>query len=469
MDASWRIYRGQLPYIDFIYFTGPIHLYVSAVFVSLLGFGKNAILAHLVTVSSVIIILTYLIGKRLASRQAALFSAALTAACFYWPISHPWYDQTAHFWGIIAISTILLTQGTENSARIRQAGFLCGFLCVLSFFTKSNVGAFYLAAFSFIMLGMPARRALVPWYVVGILAGLLINLMIIRSPSLYYEQAFTDYGLKHVKRLSNLPTLKDWLTSGYLGMVLIALGSVIIQKNKCWWQIIFFFAALTVAILSSMSGSMIREANIPLQGVLMALLFMLVSQPVASNWEWAKKVLQTASYLICIFLTIIAVRYGLELKVWTYIGKSPLGQYAIKTGGMRGWMCDQKTGENLDDLVKYINKQIPKHDTLLVLTNLQILYALTGRDSFRHVPFIFTQGEVPALGKQMETVRNHIMAHPPDWVITHTDYTFSNTLLIQYLDLFDFLHERYVPVEKWGIYLMLRKKPDTLSKIELAN
>ena len=50
LDASWRVFKGQTPYVDFIYTTGPLHIYMNAFFFTLFGFGKKAILAHLIAV-----------------------------------------------------------------------------------------------------------------------------------------------------------------------------------------------------------------------------------------------------------------------------------------------------------------------------------------------------------------------------------------------------------------------------------
>jgi len=44
-DASWRVYSGQKPYVDFMFVSGPVHLYLNAFFFFLFGIGKNAFLA----------------------------------------------------------------------------------------------------------------------------------------------------------------------------------------------------------------------------------------------------------------------------------------------------------------------------------------------------------------------------------------------------------------------------------------
>jgi len=97
LDASWRVFCGQAPYADFIFITGPVHLWMNAFFFVLFGFGKTAVLAHLVAVHSIVILCTFFIAARFAPPWTAILAAALSTVCFYWPVSHPWYDQSAHF------------------------------------------------------------------------------------------------------------------------------------------------------------------------------------------------------------------------------------------------------------------------------------------------------------------------------------------------------------------------------------
>ena len=123
-------------------------------------------------------------------------------------------------------------------------------------------------------------------------------------------------------------------------------------------------------------------------------------------------------------------------------------------------MAPKETGEALDAAVIWINKNIPKNESLLVLTDLQVLYPLTGRDSYRGVPFIFAAGELPGLGKQLEQVRNHILTYPPDWIITHRIPLASHKVraIVSYLGLKEFILNSYVHAQIYNQYVILRRK-----------
>lgn len=463
LDAAWRVYQGQLPYRDFIYFSGPIHLYIHTLFFLLFGFGKAAILAHLITLSSIVIAVIYTIVRKNAPVAAATVSALLTGIAFYWPISHPWYDESAHWFGILAIGAVFLIKPASKKREAGIAGVTCGVLCMFSFFTKTNIGTLYILAFFFILLTMDSPKWRIGWYGIGLCVSFMLNLAIIRVPGLYYEQAFVDFGLINVHRFSDMFKPRSWLDGNYWIMAVLTTATFVLNKNKAIFPFVTFWSILIVAAGSAISASMIREANIPLQGVLMGLTFVnLYQNPANSGIRKVQQALLGLAFICSFMLILIGVYYGLILKVWTYIGKPPAGNYALKAPVLRGWMCDRETGQDLDKIVEFVNRNVPKTETLLILSDLQILNALTGRNGYRGVPFIFTQGKVPTPGKQLEKVRNQIMQNPPDWVLTHIGDSFSITYLIQYLDLFDFLHEHYTPFQKWQGYIMLRKKPAVL-------
>jgi len=147
MDSSWRIFNGQLPYIDFHFLTGPVHLYLSLFFYALFGFSKLGVLMHLLTIHSIVIVLTFLMARRFTPRWTSCLVTLLTMTCFYWPVSHPWYDQSAHFFGIIGLSAIIFTYPFQNRRAAFWTGVLTGVMAILSFMTKANIGFAYGALF----------------------------------------------------------------------------------------------------------------------------------------------------------------------------------------------------------------------------------------------------------------------------------------------------------------------------------
>jgi len=159
--------------------------------------------------------------------------------------------------------------------------------------------------------------------------------------------------------------------------------------------------------------------------------------------------------IMVVVLTVISVRYGLQLKVWTYNDKNPAGDYVLQSEPLRGWRCHRNIGVPLDQLTRFIKTYVPKDETLLNLTDLYIIYALTGRDSFRGVPPFFFGNAFPAPGPQLEQVRAHILKNPPDWLIVHFS-TFRNELM--FLRMQDLVMESYAPVIRTGFYVLLRRK-----------
>ena len=83
LDASWRVSNGQRPYLDFIYHAGPVHLYLNAFFFKIFSFGKTALLAHLITVQSIVISAVFLALWRNVSFPITVLVTLLTGPAFY--------------------------------------------------------------------------------------------------------------------------------------------------------------------------------------------------------------------------------------------------------------------------------------------------------------------------------------------------------------------------------------------------
>ena len=158
-DASWRVYKGQKPYIDFIFISGPIYLYVNALFFCLFGVGKAAILAHILTTHSLVIVFAFVVSRKYLSFLESMLATILTTISFYWPISFPWYDQLAHFWGICAISTLLLKMPLSESRDTFKVYVFFGIMAALSFMTKTNIGGLYVTLLFLVALRENRRMA----------------------------------------------------------------------------------------------------------------------------------------------------------------------------------------------------------------------------------------------------------------------------------------------------------------------
>ncbi|PIQ85468.1 MAG: hypothetical protein COV74_08235 [Candidatus Omnitrophica bacterium CG11_big_fil_rev_8_21_14_0_20_45_26] len=463
LDGGWRVYKGQIPYIDFMYFTGPIHLYLQAFFFQIFNFSKEAILAHLIAISSLVTFATFLLSRHFVSTLQTLLVTLLTATCFYWPISHPWYDQTAHLWGILATVLLVLSLKEGDSGRNNGTSFFIGILTGLSFLSKSNIGLAYIFIFT-ITFFFTCNKKICLMYLVGTISTVLIILLLLGVPDKYFNQAFLNYAFVQStffqkRRLLYILTPISWFRNYYwlIGLIVIwACKKHVLQFKR---ELFIFVGILFVGVFSILTGSMLRDANVPLWGLACALGFILISKvaPKIKSKEKHdfKRGVIWLSVLTSLFI-LKSIVYGLELKVWSYSG-SPFGDYPLKTKALQGWMFQKEDGEDIDIIVQFL-KQVPKEEQVLVLSDLQIIYALSGRDSYKGVPFMFSEKDIPAPGEQLETVRQHIIDNPPDWIITHRFKRFQVTFIIQYLRLRDWVVQNYEPVQKWNNYAILKRK-----------
>jgi 4-amino-4-deoxy-L-arabinose transferase-like glycosyltransferase len=186
LDGGWRVLNGQRPYIDFLYFSGPLHLYVTALFFKLFGFGKPAILLHTITIHSLVIILNFIIARRYLRLGLSILVTLLTTACFTWPISFPWHDQLAYFWGILALAIFIRPRWEEG--RLAGPSFFCGLLVTLSWLSKMNIGTAFAVMFAVTLLSAPARWRNLLSYGIGISLGVVLSLFLIHDPGIFFEQ-----------------------------------------------------------------------------------------------------------------------------------------------------------------------------------------------------------------------------------------------------------------------------------------
>jgi len=204
---------------------------------------------------------------------------------------------------------------------------------------------------------------------------------------------------------------------------------------------------------------MIKPANNFLWGIQMSLAFLLLEELKAVSAIRIYRTLRAALILLTVFLTIIAVQYGIELKTWTYFLKKSEGNYYLKSEPLKGWKFYRGQGVPLDNLVEYIKKNIPANESILNLTDMYIVNALTGRDSYRGVPFMFhiVHEHLPRKGKQAEQVRQNILNHLPDWIVWNFEPPMFGIPLLEYLNIKDEIQSAYTPVKRWGRYLLLKR------------
>lgn len=464
LDASWRVLTGQKPYIDFQFLSGPIHLYMNALFFLFFGFGKSAILAHLITVNSIVIVSTFLAARRFLPLLPTFLCTLLSSICFYGPISFPWYDQSAQLWGIIALTVLILKLPLEDPKNACRIGFLTGILTVLSFMTKSNLGAGYGAIFFLTFLCVRTRWKALAGYAAGLSLATIAMLAVIGSPTKYIDQAFLafDIPVQRLRRFLPLLFIPTWFADYYWLTALLVYLNVRSHLKSLRAIFTIFVGVFLLSIFASWTGSMKSTANIPLMGIYITLAFILIAQTGKQSEGKRMRTFHSASKWamigLAIFLIFTSAKRSLALDAWTYGNLDPFGNYAMQSAPIRGWMAHKQTGEAVDALTEFIKKNVPKNQSLLILTDLQILYPLTERESYKGVSFIFTVNEVPPPGKRVEELKNYILAHPPQWIVTHRNQNVISFVaaLIPYLGLEEFVTNFYYPVFITNDYVLLK-------------
>ena len=467
MDAGYRVYSGQDPYVDFFYTTGPVHLYMHAFFYLLFGFTKTAVLAHLLSVNALVVAVTFVLARRHLPLVHTLLLTTLSAVCFYGPTSHPWYDQNATFWLVLSILVVEILPPSPATRSGWVSAFLCGFLVGLSCLTKSNIGLMGGLAFLAFFAVQEQRRRLVPLYCSGGLACLALLIGSLASPSEFIFQTFFAYDYK--TRLGNIGRL--WLVLNFLPylqfLVLLAIvsglgGKAFIQEKL--GRIVLLAGLLLTSIFAAFSGSMLPYGNIPLLGIELTYLFLLVRDLPNDPVSPVQQRIRRTSNLVLIVLTSYWLLYSFhaasERYTWTWRPSNSINDYALQVESFRGWRCNRQIGEGVDRAVAYINDNVPEEDSLFVFPDATIVYGLTGRESFRKAPFLFHLEHIPPVGNAYADFRNHFLTSPPRWILLHDQtevYFFNTASLLQWLRLDQFIVENYEPVWEWGDFSLIRQ------------
>ncbi len=463
LDASWRVYRGQLPYIDFIYSVGPIHLYLNSLFFHIFGFGKTAILLHLIIVNSIVVVATFLLSHKKIPITLSALTAALTQVGFYWQFPHPWYDYTSYLWVILSLSILVRTLPFTSEKQAKWVSFSSGLLATFAFFTKTNIGIAYLPSIFVVLLLSDQKMVACLYYTAGILITTIAVIFLIRSPSLLLDNVFMGYGAMKVNQMGRLLFLPAWFKNLYwLPFVIVYFFVKPILKSHRAFYVLFNMSVLT-AIFSLNTGSIRWPHNIPLLGAIIGMALMLLyghrDAFLCSNRKWFFNLLLLVLVTGVVFKTSDVVKFSFQRALGDIEEQGfSKGDYQLRAEPLRGWRLGSSDGQLIDQMVEYIDQNIPRDQSLLILENLQILYCLTKRDSYRGVPFLFDLPELPARGEQLSRVRTSIINHPPKWLLisreqpANFDYDF-----LAYLELPPTLLSQYRRAKDWQAYALFKK------------
>ena len=330
---------------------------------------------------------------------------------------------------------------------------------MLSLKTKPSIGGAYGLLYFVCLLSQGWRWQALAGYIIGVTCiFFLINAFIESAHSL--EQTL-EYNIQMAqRRLHRLGVLKNWFVNFYWIPLLVVIGNVLVVRQKFSSLLVLFIGMYFLNIFSILSGGIIWQANIFLWGIFTALAFLVIysfKETYSKDWQrYLWKISNGFLFFMTVGLIVISARDGYHLKVWSYISVNPIGDYAIKTEPLKGWRSNPYQGMVLDESVKFLKSHMDDDDTLLVVTDMQILYALTGRDSYRGIQLIvFQKDHAPVPGQQVQEVKKKIQANLPDWIVTDAGGYIE---IMPYIGMAETIREKYEVAKNMGHYAILVKR-----------
>ncbi|MDP3920976.1 MAG: glycosyltransferase family 39 protein [Candidatus Omnitrophota bacterium] len=495
LDMAWRILRGQKIYVDFLYHNGPFFPYTMAFFMTVFGFGKTAILAHLLLTSSLNTILTFFILRKHTPLVVTLVLTALAMVSFHWAYPFPNYTHDAFVWGLLGVLVLSSRMPLQGATTAFGSGLLCGLIAVAAFMTKFNIGAIYGLTFILVLISSAERFSGIKGFVTGAVLMLLVSWIFIGDVNGFLNYNILPFmrGAVIAERSSALwASLPDWAERHYWLVAVVVLAGVWTHLLKMSQWIVLFLGAVMCAMFTHRTNSL--SPLIILPNVLGFILFYRLS--VAAMPGIRALIFRTMFGALVIITGVQIIPFARYIATDIFhdnVGKSTLilegypgsadpetlakvtehkdwvskeirnypiiSNYVLKSEPLAGWLCNQEWGEPLDGIVSAIKKHVPGDQTVLVLSTMQLIYPLTGRDSFRGMTFHFNLPGVPELDVQAPRVRAAIVEHPPDWIVTHRDVSvFPINALVHYLQLTDYINNNYARVnDEWGSFGMLRR------------
>jgi hypothetical protein len=467
LDAGWRIYRGQQMYVDFFYHAGPVHPHLIALFFYPFGFSKAAIFAHLVTIGSAVIIATYFSALRKIPLVLVLLVATLSATCYYTNRPHPWYDQSAYLWVILGIWLLVHQLPFKSGRAAFWTGLGTGVFAILALMTKQNIGLICGLVFGLVLLCSPERIKAVSGYALGTGAAFAAIVLASGAPLIFLESTVAKASNAAGSRVSRLLALSAWFKNYYWLPAMIVLCNAWRAQKGMLATTVLFLGTFFIALFSFHTGSERYAASISLMGIYVAHAFVILYQMKTAADGAAQKLFHRLSVFILFVFAIWEIVFSAhfaylratepehpEPKLPRYRN----GDYQLKIGPFQGWRFDENDGRTLDEIVLIVGSAVPKSESLLILTHLNVVYGLAGRDGYLRVPVGFVANYHPARGKQWDQVHERLVNDPPDWLLIHRSPNADNVNeLVDYLELPPDWFKPYSLLRSWGRYALLKR------------
>lgn len=462
MDAGYRIHCGQHPYLDFYFNAGPVHLYLHALFFRFQGFGTTALVSHVCVLNALVMAGTYAVSRRHFGSGLAALLTVLGGLCYYGIIAHPWYNQSACLWligGVIALEALL---PLDTPARAACAGGLLGLAAALTLMTRVDFGAGAVLAFAVALAWGPPRRAAAAGlaaFALGLAAGLSAVLATLPSVAEFLFQ-MNEYVPR--TRLLFWPRLVE--VAGRTPTLLLLAAALVHRPRRptspaaraSSSRFALLVALLATSAFTAYTSYMRLSSNVVLLGIELYLFAVLALGPGGAAYAPGRRAARLGvGALLAAGIAVAAHRMHTR-DVWAWRSANLEADYALRSAPLAGWRCNRRMGEAVDAAVEAIRTRVPAGDSLFVFPDTTVIYALTGRDSYRGAPAIFllsTRESSPPAGALAERFRAHFLANPPRWILLHheTESEITHTArFLAWLRLDAFVRDRYRRVDAWN-------------------
>lgn len=470
-DAGWRIFKGQHLYKDFDYYNGPVHPSTLATFFFFFGAGKAAILAYLYLSNAIVFLMTFFLCHKKLPLLLTMLMAALSLTSFSWLYPHPYHDYTAHLIGIIGIYALGTLLTNSQKKQPTWEAYVCGAAALTAFFTKINIGGLYGLLFLLVIVMHTRSLKAFIQYCAGNAMALSFFLFLIKYPAEFLRD-FVSYSSSETSRVLWLTDLKLWMQN-YYWLILLSVILGLNREIKKHPALFTLFTGVGVtAILAMLTSSTFKTFMLyrPLIGIYIALgLLLLYSIRPKTVLPMFFKY---AAITVLVFTAIFVIKKNIDFEKKTYKEKvgfvtdyrmgriRPENRYYLKSGSFKGWLHHKVIGSKIDGIYDFIQNNIPKDDSFLILSRMLTFYTLTERDSYRNVPIAFEMDVAPRPGKRWHEVREMLLADPPDWILTYIEEEFKEDLNadIKYMQIWPEYKKRYRVVKSWDDHAILKRK-----------
>lgn len=485
MENAYRIFSGQLPYKDFILVYPPGTFFIMAKLMNWFGLSNYVQLAYAMLINFLIILITFNVLQMLNNKRVLnIFLTLPIIFTGYVIYPFPIYDVNAGFLILLAVWSIIYLFKRKNNLLYC---FFAGILIALPPLFKQNVGLiFEFSAIAMLLTSVVFKSKLfsLKHFFTVITGVLAVNLSF--CIWLYFNHMQADYlymiFISPSKTRPLLPSLFNMLTFAvskttllyYLSFVplffimpnekfsqnikkMALTGSIILSSLIIPFLILknpltayeYYFSVWYLVLIAVFTSIFVKILHKKIQDNLCELIVLIVisltslssflSQGVlgSSYGIWPLLMIMIAGLIslfkenidifvlpaVCfsLLLTVLLISYNYRLDRMAayinYFGDMNGSKYIdyVKTRG--NWLPD------IDEMVDFVNNNIPKEDKVIDLPGEDPFYLLTGRKpllkyfSLNSTAYIYP----------IEKIYDDIELNNIQWIIVKNKFQISNS------------------------------------------